>query len=70
MKFTIEIASLPDREGLVAEIWQGDAMVAELHHGTAENVEIEIYAPDSRTTWSFDFAIWVDVLLEARRKLG
>lgn len=70
MTFTIEIASVPDRDDVVAEIWSGDAMVAELHRGTSGGVEIEIYATESHDPWSFDLASWLAVLAEAQRKLG
>lgn len=70
MNFTIEIASVPDRDDVVAEIWRGDAMVAELHRGTSGGVEIEIYATESHDPWSFDLASWLAVLAEAQRKLG
>jgi hypothetical protein len=70
MNFTIEIASVPDRDDVVAEIWWGDAMVAELHRGATGGVEIEIYAAESHDPWSFDLASWLAVLAEARRRLG
>ena len=70
MNFTIEIASVPDRDDVVAEIWWGDAMVAELNRGITGGVEIEIYATESRDPWSFDLASWLAALAEAQRKLG
>lgn len=70
MNFTIEIASVPDRDDVVAEIWWGDAMVAELHRRTTGGVEIEIYVADSHDPWSFDLASWLAVLAEAQRRLG
>lgn len=70
MNFTIEIASVPDRDDVVAEIWWGDAMVAELHRGASGGVAIEIYPAESYAPWSFDLASWLAVLAEAQRKLG
>lgn len=70
MNFTIEIASVPDRDDVVAEIWWGDAMVAELHRGASGGAEIEIYATESNDPWSFDLASWLAALTEAQRKLG
>jgi hypothetical protein len=70
MNFTIEIASVPDRDDLVAEIWWGDAMVAELHRGASGATQIEIYPTQSRDSWSFDLASWLAALAEAQRKLG
>jgi hypothetical protein len=70
MNFTIELASVPDRDEVVAEIWWGDAMVAELHRGTTGGVEVEIYAAESREPWSFDLTSWLAVLVEAQRRMG
>jgi hypothetical protein len=70
MNFTIEIASVPDRDDIVAEIWWGDVMVAELHRGASGAAEIEIYPAESQASWSFDLANWLSVLAEAQRKLG
>lgn len=69
MSFSIEIASVPDRDDVVAEIWWGDAMVAELHRGASGEVEIEIYPPESRGSWSFDLPSWITVLAKAQQKL-
>lgn len=41
-KFKIELASVPDRENLVAEIWYNEILVAEINQ-EAENLEIEFY---------------------------
>ena len=70
MNFTIEIASVPDRDDAIAEIWWGDAMVAELRRSTSGGIEIEIYPAESRASWSFDLAGWLTVLVEAQRKLN
>lgn len=39
---TIEIVSPPDKENLVAEIWQDDQMIAEINQ-EKETLELEIY---------------------------
>lgn len=70
MNFTVELTSPPDRDEVVAEIWWGDVMVAELHHGASGAAEIEIYPTQSREPWTFDFASWLAVLAEAQRELG
>ena len=41
-KFIIEIASVPDRDYLVAEIWLGDDMIAEINQ-EHEIAEIKFY---------------------------
>ena len=70
MKFTIEIASVPDRDDVIAEIWWGDEMVGELHSGSSGVAEIEIYPRESHTPWSFDLTSWLAALAEAQQKLG
>jgi len=70
MNFTIAIPSVPDRDDVIAEIWWGDAMVAELHRGASGGAEIEIYPAESHAPWSFDLAGWLAALAEAQRKLG
>ena len=61
MSFTVEIASVLDRDDLVAEIWLGDAIVAELHRDNGN---------ESGQPWCFDLSDWLAVLSEAQRKLG
>jgi hypothetical protein len=70
MSFTIEIASVPDRDDVVAEIWRGDAMVAELQHGADGEIQLNIYSTESHDPWSFDLTSWLAILIEAKRKLG
>lgn len=42
-KFNINIASVPDRDKLVAEIWYGETLIAEINQ-ESEDPAIEIYA--------------------------
>ena len=44
-KFSVEVASVPDREGVVAEVWLGDQLLAELRL-EAEVVRIQLYSPN------------------------
>ena len=68
MSFTVEIASVSDRDDLVAEIWLNGAMVAELHRDEGK-FKIDIYPNESRQPWCFELSDWVAVLSEAQRKL-
>ena len=65
---TYTIASAPDREALVAELWFGDAMWGELseQHG---RVAIELYPHPSGDAWSFDLEELRSILDEARQRL-
>jgi hypothetical protein len=44
-QFKIEIASVPDRENLVAEIWYSEVLIAEINQ-EKENLEIQLYPVD------------------------
>ena len=46
MSFTVEIASVSDRDDLVAEIWLDGSMVAELHRNDGK-FKIDIYPNES-----------------------
>jgi hypothetical protein len=41
--FTIQIASVPDRERVVAEVWRGDEMVAELRREPNAEIRLQVY---------------------------
>jgi N-acetyl-beta-hexosaminidase len=64
-QFLIEIASLPDREHVVAEIWFDNQMIAEVSQDTGELV-VEFY---SNENLSFDYDRFCEVLEEAKIKL-
>lgn len=62
--FKIEIASPPHRVNLVAEIWFGERLIAELNQEHDE-LRIELYS--SKT--GFDFNDFIDVLNAAKKSL-
>lgn len=64
-KFRIQIASVPDRENLVAEVWHEDIMVAEINQ-ERDQLEIELY-PLKRLL--FDYQEFIDVLERAKNRL-
>ena len=59
---TITVASVPDRENLVAEIWLGSHQVAEVHAEDGE-VMAQVYSPPG-LAWD----VPVDALLSALGK--
>lgn len=69
MNFIIKIASVPDRERLVAEIWWGRDMVAELHYTLDNQTIIDIYPPETQKYWSFEFEVWNKIILDAKERL-
>ncbi len=65
-KLTIEITSPPDRDELVAEIWDNDQMIAELNQ-ESENLELEVYC--SENSIQLDYESFLSALIEAKEKL-
>ncbi len=70
MSFVIEIASSPDRDELVAEIWWNEQMVAELRHGAEGRIYIDVYPAPSQKPWSFVLEEWLQAVKEAKARLG
>ncbi len=64
-RFRIEITSEPDRKNLVAEIWFGENLVAEVNH-ESEYLEIELYPSEKL---KFRFKNFQYALEEAKSKL-
>jgi hypothetical protein len=71
MNITIQIASVPDRENLVAELWYNNEQWGEV---SQENgvTKLEIYprfGENSSNVWSFDLSEVMAKLQEAQRNL-
>ncbi len=64
--FSVELASVPDRDDLVAEVWLGQELVAELRQ-EHDSVLIECYAATG--TWSAPYDQFVDALRRAHERL-
>lgn len=69
MKYTVEIASVPDREDAVAEIWLGDEMIAELARESSSKVVLEIYPNPNGCPWKLDFAEFLAAMEDAKKEL-
>jgi hypothetical protein len=69
MKLTIQIASLPHREKVVAEILAESNNVAEVFYADDNKLGIEIYAPKSSEFWTFSYDEFVDALERAKTRL-
>lgn len=64
---TIEVASVPDRDELVAELWQGSEQVAELSNESGRLV-LQVYPPKTGA-WEFELSRFEEALAELRRRL-
>lgn len=65
--FEIIIASPPDREKLVAEIWRSSKMIAEINQEN-EKLELEIYL-EKEESLKLDYKVFLEVLKDACEKL-
>ena len=70
MSFSIEIASVPDRESWVAEIWWDDKLFAEISRQRDGTPLLEIYPRDGSGLWNFVLKAFAIALAEAQSKLG
>jgi hypothetical protein len=66
--FKIEVASVDDRESLVAELWWHDHQVAELSDDD-NRLRLEIYKPATGRYWEFDYSEFARALLELETRL-
>lgn len=69
MSFFVDIASVPDRHEVVAEIWHKHQMVAEVRKATDATLVLELYPAETCGPWSFDLEEWLAALYEAKRRL-
>jgi hypothetical protein len=66
--FAIEIASVPDREQLVAEIWWQDQQCCELSQ-EGDHLILELYPNQTGDAWRFTYDEFLEVLSRARDRL-
>lgn len=69
MRLRVEIVSVPDRDDVVAEIWENDAMIAELAYDEQKKLILELYPSEAGLQWRFALEEWIEVLNEARNRL-
>lgn len=68
MEFSLEVASVRDREDLVVEIWLGKELVAELRLEPA-GARTQIYPNPGGRPWDVTYDELVAILHRARAKL-
>ena len=66
--YEIIIASVPDREKLVAEIWANNQMIAEISQ-EQEELEVEIYCNQRKQPVKLNYDAFLEILSEAKVKL-
>ena len=65
----IIVATVPDRDEPVTEIWSGSELWAELRAETGRRM-IEIYPRSDGDRWSFDLDLLLDALQKASTRIG
>lgn len=66
---TLQIASLPDRDFVVSEIWFGNDQVAEVFSEDGKSIHIELFPARDGGVWSFDLDAFQAILTKARSSL-
>lgn len=69
-KLTAQIASLPDRENVVYEIFYGADQVAEISNEPIFGFRIEIFSCPDGGSWTLDFEEFQFLLEQAKRNIG
>jgi len=69
MKLTVQIASVPDRDDVVAELWQGSDMVGEVQRTVVGQFMLEIYAKQGGAPWQINPDDLLAALTEAKKLL-
>ncbi len=65
----IQLASLPDKRNLVAEIWYADELWAEISH-EEDAPWLEIYPRRGGESWHFDLDQAIKMLAKAKQRLA
>ncbi|WP_455872864.1 hypothetical protein [Rhizobium yanglingense] len=69
MSLIIEITSPPDREDLVAEIWAGDEIFAEVSLKESNAAVVEFYPRQSGEPWITDLDEITQALNQSKQRL-
>lgn len=70
MSFVIEVASSPDRDEPVVEIWWHDEMVAAIRKSPSGQQFVDLYPSRTGKARSFVLEAWMDVLQRAKNVIG
>ncbi len=66
--FVINIASVPDRDQVVAEVWSQHGLVAEVRR-VGGRFHVQLFAPHDASCWYVDLQDLVGALNDARERL-
>lgn len=68
-KFRITVASLPDRENLVAEISYDGFQFAEISQETDHQLVIQFYRHPKNEYWEFSYNEILEIIEKAKKRL-
>jgi hypothetical protein len=68
-KFRVTVASLPDRERLVAEILYEGVQWAEISQEKSDELIIQLYPHPRQKYWEFQYDEALQILEQAKNKL-
>lgn len=68
-KLTAHVASLPDRENVVYEIYHGSNQVAEVSNEPGVGLRIEIFSCPDKGAWDFSFTEFHSLIEQAERNI-
>lgn len=66
--FSINLASLPDRDNVVAEIWHGKYLLAELRR-EGDSLRLQLYPGPNGAPWDVPHHDFVQALVHAEQQL-
>lgn len=69
-KLTAQIASLPDRENVVFEIYSDNDQVAEISNEPEDGLHIEIFTCSNGKKWNFDFNEFSSLISKAKANIS
>lgn len=67
-EFQILVVSGPDRDGLTAELWQDNTLVAELFEDSGE-LRLQLHTSRGNPWWEFSYAEFQQALTAMRGRL-
>lgn len=65
MSFRIQIASVPDRDETVCEIWFDELLFAEIRKDASNLLIIDIYNNPNKNNWIFDAHDTINIIKDA-----
>lgn len=64
----VVLASVPDREDLVAELWFGNSQLGEVRID-GDRLVVDIFANPNASVWTLEYSDLIDLLTAAKHRL-